>query len=466
MSTDTPDILPASSLDTDTIAAVATASGVGGIGVVRVSGPLALPIGRQVTGRDLIPRQATLAEFCDAGGEVVDSGIALAFRAPASFTGEDVVELQGHGGPVVLHLVLEAVLARGARRARPGEFTERAFHNGKLDLAQAEAVADLITSASAAAARGAMRSLQGAFSRAVDALDRAVLELRIHVEAAMDFPEEDEEFLSEGQVPGRLHQVDAGFSALLGQARQGVLLRDGITVALAGAPNVGKSSLLNRLAGQERAIVTEVPGTTRDLIHADLTIDGMPLQVVDTAGLRDTVDPVEREGVRRAREQAVGADLVLVVEDDRESSHAGAGAAAELLAAGVEPARLIRVRNKADLSGRQPGVVDDSRVPGVGTVRVSALTGAGLEDLVGQIKGKVGFAGEGSTFTARRRHIDALQAGQAALGRSRDLLAAGAPAELVAEELRAVHQALGSIVGQVSADELLGEIFSSFCIGK
>jgi tRNA modification GTPase len=441
-----------------------------GIGVVRISGPSALTIGRAMTGRQLTPRHAAYASFTDRNGEVLDAGIAIAFPGPGSFTGEDVVELQGHGGPVVLQLLLDAVLSHDARLARPGEFTERAFQNGKLDLAQAEAVADLIASASGAAARGAMRSLQGEFSRAVKALDQVVLELRVFVEAAMDFPEEDEDFLAEGRVRERLADAGERFAALLRDTRQGVLLRDGIAVALVGVPNVGKSSLLNRLAGQERAIVTEIPGTTRDLVQADLTIDGMPIQIVDTAGLRTSVDPVEQEGVRRAREQADRADLVLLLEDDRTALQEGTATMTGLLDAGIEASRLICVRNKADLSGAAAGLVaEPGRGPGVcrvDTVRISALTGAGVDKLVAVIKDKVGFAGEGTTFTARRRHIEALTAGSAALERSRELLDGAAPAELVAEELRAVHGALGSIVGAVSADDLLGEIFSSFCIGK
>ncbi len=450
----------AATLDVDTIAAVGTAAGTGGIGVIRVSGPQALEIGHAVTGRRLLPRRAHYAPFRDVDGRVLDLGIALAFPGPASFTGEDVVEFQGHGGTVVLQLVLGAVLARGARMARPGEFTERAFVNGKLDLAQAEAVADLVSSASEAAARGALRSLEGAFSRAVDDLDRAVLQLRVFVEAAMDFPEEGEDFLAEGRVAERLADLQERFVSLMADTRQGVLLRDGIAVALVGAPNVGKSSLLNRLAGVERAIVTDIPGTTRDAIEADLILDGLAVQVVDTAGLRESTDPVEREGVRRARERASRADLVLVLEDDRDDAEA---LPAGRLGADVEPERLIRVRNKVDLSGGEPGKCADGESA---TVRVSALTGAGIRELVALIKERVGFAAEGTAFTARRRHIEALQSARDALERARALLDAGGAAELVAEELRAVHSALGGIVGAVSADDLLGEIFSSFCIGK
>ncbi|MFU8813865.1 MAG: tRNA uridine-5-carboxymethylaminomethyl(34) synthesis GTPase MnmE [Pseudomonadales bacterium] len=458
----------ATTLDTDTIAAVATAAGMGGIGVVRISGPRAVAIGAAVTGRRLPERRAVYASFLDLHGTALDAGIALAFIGPRSFTGEDVVELQGHGGPVVLQLILDAVLTRGARLARPGEFTERAFLNGKLDLAQAEAVADLIASGSEAAARGALRSLQGEFSRAVEAIDGAVLELRVFVEAAMDFPEEGADFLAEGRVDQRLAEIRGSVARLLRDARQGVLLRDGIAVALVGAPNVGKSSLLNRLAGQERAIVTAIPGTTRDLIHADLSLQGLPIQLVDTAGLRESLDPVEQEGVRRARDQARLADLVLLLEDDREGSPAEPPPLFdELTRAGVSAARLIRVRNKADLSGAVTGVcaVDDN-AGGSAVVRISALGGAGTDALVEVIKDKVGYAGEGTAYTARKRHVQALQAAAAALQQAVELLAAAEPAELVAEELRAVHGHLGSIVGAVTADDLLGEIFSSFCIGK
>jgi tRNA modification GTPase len=449
--------------DTDTIAAVATAAGVGGIGVVRISGPAARAIGFALTGRKLPSRQAVYAPFLDTNGDTLDTGIALHFAGPRSFTGEDVVELQGHGGPVVLQLVLDAVLAHGARLARPGEFTERAFINGKLDLAQAEAVADLIASASAAAARGALRSLQGQFSRAVNDIDAAVLALRVYIEAAMDFPEEGQDFLAEGRVDDRLADIRRALGELMGEARQGVLLRDGIAVALVGAPNVGKSSLLNRLAGQDRAIVSDVPGTTRDLIQADLSLDGLPIQIVDTAGLRQTLDPVEQEGVRRARDQAARADLVLLLEDDRDDLKPG-GLLQELQLAGLDTQRLVRVRNKVDLSGQLPGLVPSDEA--VTVVRVSAMTGAGAEALIAVMKERVGFAGEGTAFTARRRHVEALREASAALDQAGALLAAGELPELVAEELRAVHLALGSIVGAVSADDLLGEIFSSFCIGK
>jgi tRNA modification GTPase len=443
----------------------------GGIGVVRISGPHALAIAGAMTGAILEPRHARYCRFLDVGGEAVDAGIALYFAGPHSFTGEDVVELQGHGGPVVLGLVLDAALARGARMARPGEFTERAFLNGKLDLAQAEAVADLIASASGAAARGALRSLEGAFSRAVEAIDEAVLGLRIFAEAAMDFPDEAVEFLAEGQVAARLSEIGDRIAALLRETRQGVLLRDGIQIALVGAPNVGKSSLLNRLAGEERAIVSDIPGTTRDLIQADLVLDGLPIRIVDTAGLRESMDPIEQEGVRRAREQAARSDLVLVLEEDDQAGPWNVAPIQTILHSmlpEIEPDRVVRVLNKVDRSGNRPGRVDVGndlrRVPT--ELRLSALTGAGVDSLAQLIKERAGYAGEGTTFTARRRHLEALHAAAAAVAESRRLLSEQAAAELVAEELRNAHLALGGIVGAVSADELLGEIFARFCIGK
>lgn len=461
----------------------------GGIGVVRISGPRARSIGRAVAGGSLEVRRAQYSRFMDPEGEPVDAGIALYFAAPHSFTGEDVVELQGHGGPVVMRLVLDAVLARGARMARPGEFTERAFLNGKLDLAQAEAVADLIASSSAAAARGALRSLEGVFSANVEEIDQAVLGLRIFVEAAMDFPDESIEFLAEGQVVARLAQVRERLGALLRDTRQGVLLRDGIVVALIGPPNVGKSSLLNRLAGQERAIVSDIPGTTRDLVEAELTLDGLPIRVVDTAGLRDSLDPIEREGVRRARQQASRADLVLVIEDDNTATRWKESSIRPMLEEtlpDIEPGRVLRILNKIDLSGHPPGVLvpttaseqstlfdqsvglsnSDSSALAPTTIRISAMTGVGMDALVALIKARAGYAGESSTFTARRRHVEALRATAGAIDEGLRLLAAGAPAELVAEELRNAHQSLGSIVGTMGADELLGEIFATFCIGK
>jgi tRNA modification GTPase len=442
------------------------------VGIVRVSGPRALHIARVLTGRHPEPRRALHAHFKDATGDVLDDGIVLVFAGPRSFTGEDVAEFQGHGGPVVLRLVLDAVLAAGARLARAGEFTERAFLNGKLDLAQAEAVADLIASGSAAAARGAVRSLQGVFSRAVNQINELVLGLRVFVEAALDFPDEAVEFLASGQVAARMQTIADELNRLISDTRQGVLLRDGVVIALVGAPNVGKSSLLNRLAQQDRAIVSEVPGTTRDTIDVELVLDGLPCHVVDTAGIRASDDVIEREGMRRSAEQASRADIVLVLEDARDAqswsrSVARSWLAEQALAAG--PARVIRVFNKVDLLGHSTlarGTLVDTSDDVPDTVAISALNGTGVSDLIRSVHAKAGFMGEAGTYTARTRHVLALRLAADALGAAQTLLRTEADPELIAEELRHVHGHLGEIVGTLSADDLLGEIFSRFCIGK
>lgn len=439
----------------DTIAAVATAPGRGGVGIVRVSGPLAPKIAQAMTGRELPSRSAIYSGFRDLDGAVLDRGIAIRFEGPHSFTGEDVLELQGHGGPVVLDMLLERVLSLGARRAGPGEFTQRAFVNGKIDLAQAEAVLDLVNSATRQAARGALRSLAGEFSNHVHAIAQQVLELRVFCEGAIDFPEEEIDFLSESDVGARLDSALKRLSALRVQARQGALLQDGLNVVIAGAPNVGKSSLLNRLSGEDRAIVTNVPGTTRDTLNADFDLDGMPVRVVDTAGLRTTTDTVEAEGVSRAHRAVATADVVLWVVDDRDASRGSAGEKARTDAA----ATSIIARNKADLSGRPTGRL----APGV--VRMCALSGEGVDALAAEIKHAAGYrAGEG-VFTARARHLEALAAADDALAAASERLANN-QGELVAEDLREAHDHLGAIVGRVSADDLLGEIFASFCIGK
>lgn len=438
----------------ETIAAVATPPGQGGIGIVRLSGPEAKAIGEGIVGEALVPRRVKFVEFKNQTGNMLDEGLVLYFVAPRSFTGEDVVELQGHGGPVVMQLLLDETVNRGARLARPGEFTERAFLNGKIDLAQAEAVADLIGSSSRAAARGALRSLKGDFSKAVFDLDQQVLQLRVYMEAAMDFPDEEVDFLNDGQVVARLGEIHEGLNLLLRGSTQGILLNDGITVAILGAPNVGKSSLLNVLSGEERAIVTDIPGTTRDLLHVDLTLQGLPVRIVDTAGLSDSRDPVEVEGVRRAERQAVEADLVLwVSEAGREEIRVWPGSD-----------NTIRVANKVDLTELEAGLAQ--RPDGQSHVLVSAKTGAGIDALRAHILEKAGFAGDASTFTARKRHLLALEEAMAALQRGQTLIAENLQTELVAEELRIVHEALGTIAGVVSADDLLGEIFASFCIGK
>jgi len=444
----------------DTIAAIATPPGRGGVGIVRVSGPDVPALAEKLLGRLPRPRQAGLHAFSDAQGEVIDTGLSLYFAAPYSFTGEHVLELHGHGGPVVMDLLLARVLELGARPARPGEFSERAFLNDKLDLAQAEAIADLIDSSTASAARAATRSLQGEFSDRVHGLTQALIELRTFVEAAIDFPDEEIDFLGEGEVQRRLGAVAGRVHDLLASTRQGCLLREGMTVVLAGRPNAGKSSILNQLSGRETAIVTPVAGTTRDILREHIQIDGMPLHVIDTAGLRESDDPIEQEGVRRAWAQIEQADRILLVIDDQE----GFGEADRALLARL-PATLpcTRVMNKIDLSGRAPGLAATADGE---EVALSARTGAGIDALRDYLKAVMGYRDSAAGgFSARRRHLDALRRVSDHLERARGCLGAGS-GELVAEELRLAQQQLSEITGEFSSDDLLGEIFSSFCIGK
>ena len=444
----------------ETIAAQATPSGRGGVGIVRVSGPAAHNIAITILGHCPKPRYAEFLRFHDVNQSVIDEGIALYFPAPHSFTGEDVLELQGHGGPVVMDLLLQSVIACGARLARPGEFSERAFLNDKLDLAQAEAIADLIDAGSSQAARSALRSLQGEFSCIVLNLVDEVTRLRVYVEAAMDFPEEEIDFLSEGNVAGQIIELRTKLDRLLQQAQQGSLLKEGIRLVLAGQPNAGKSSLLNALARREAAIVTDVPGTTRDVIREEIHLEGMPVHIIDTAGLRDSGDVVEQEGIRRTWQAIEQADGLLLILDDRQ----GVSAEDEKILAAV-PAGLpvIRVYNKIDLSGRQAGQIADKS--GI-SLAISAKQALGLEQLVTAIKTLAGYhtAGEG-TFMARRRHLHALERASLHLQLAYDQTQANLP-ELVAEELKAVQVGLGEITGEVTSDDLLGEIFSQFCIGK
>jgi tRNA modification GTPase len=456
----------------DTIAAPATPPGRGGIGIVRISGPKAAPIAAVLLGRVPVPRRATLAAFLDAAGEPIDAGLALFFPAPASFTGEDVLELHGHGGPMVMEMLMARVIELGARPARPGEFTERAFFAGKVDLAQAEAVADLIEAGSAQAARAAMRSLQGEFSRAVEALAAAVTDLRVYVEAAIDFPDEDVEFLGSPEVTGRLADIEARFARVGHAAAQGRLLRDGLHVVIAGKPNAGKSSLLNRLAGHEAAIVTDIPGTTRDLLRERIHVDGLPLHLVDTAGLREAADAVEGEGVRRARAEIARADLVLyVVDATTEPPPDALREELDALPAGVP---VLVLWNKADLkwglSPQESAPISDRGQSPAGTVPcviISATTGFGLDELRARLKERAGYEQGGTgTFSARTRHVEALGRARGHFGRAREMLLARSSFELVAEELRLGHDALGEITGAVSSDDLLGKIFGSFCIGK
>lgn len=446
----------------DTIAAQATPPGRGGVGIVRVSGPNTKAVAVALLGRVPVPRRALFRRFLDESGETIDSGLVLYFPAPRSFTGEDVLELHAHGGQIVIDLLVARVLELGARAARPGEFSQRAFLNGKLDLLQAEAIADLIDSASVQAARSAQRTLQGEFSKRIQCLMAQVTELRVQVEAAMDFPEEEIDFVTDVDVARRLGELSQLLVQTVSSARTGRLLREGITVVIAGRPNIGKSSLLNRLSERDSAIVTNVPGTTRDLLRETIQINGLPLQLVDTAGLRATCDVVEHEGVERAWRALEDADIILLVVDDR--TELDVQEQAVLAQAGDGGPPVIVVRNKVDLSGRVPGLLDSAERL---TVRVSASTGAGLEVLRAQIQATAGYQqNTEGLFLARRRHLEALQKTQMALNSARRQLSTHGAAELVAEDLWDAHRALGEITGKFSSDDLLERIFSSFCIGK
>ena len=443
--------------DTDTIVAIATAAGAGGVGIVRLSGPKSRDVAAAICGKPLQPRIAHRAAFSDADGETIDDGIALSFPAPHSFTGEDVVELQAHGSPVALRRLVARAVALGARHARAGEFSERAFLNGKFDLAQAEAIADLIAAADARAARAARRALDGAFSRRVDDIAAALLRLRVHVEAAIDFVDEPIDALGGAQLREGVAQARERLDALLADAERGRKLRDGLHAVIVGPPNAGKSSLLNALAGSERAIVTDVAGTTRDALRETVHIDGLELTLVDTAGLRDGGDAIEREGMRRARAELQRADLALVVVDARQPEQAREHV--EAAVAGV-PLRL-RIFNKSDLLERVPADDADG-------VHVSARDGHGLEELRLRLR-TLAFgapeSAEGGEFTARARHVDALMRAGERLERAKRELD-HERLELVAEELRMAHDALGEITGKVSPDALLGHVFATFCIGK
>jgi tRNA modification GTPase len=439
---------------TDTIFAIATPPGVGGIGVIRMSGPDVPNIAASVLGALPKARYATFSTFLDAQGGAIDSGIALYFPAPASFTGEHVLELQGHGGVVVQHMLSQRLADLGARPARPGEFSERAFLNDKLDLVQAEAIADLVVSGTESAARAARRSLEGVFSDRVNELLGELTSLRVFVEAALDFPDEEIDFIADSDVQERLQKVMTDINGLLEQARQGRLLRDGINIAIVGRPNAGKSSLLNALAGAEAAIVTDIPGTTRDVLRETLSLGGLPLHIADTAGLRESGDVIEVEGVRRARAALEQADLALWVLDASD---------AEGPQAGERPATatpMIRVWNKIDIA-------DPPANAGPDAVAISAKTGAGLDGLKAAILAHAGYAsGHEGTFSARARHLHALRRTLEHLGVGATQLAAGQAPEILAEELRLAQRALGEITGAFLPDDLLGAIFASFCIGK
>jgi tRNA modification GTPase len=446
----------------DTIVAVASAPGRGAVGVIRVSGPAVPRIAQEILGALPAPRRARVARFLGTQG-VLDEGLALYFPAPASYTGEHVLELQGHGGTLVLDLVLQRLLELGCRMARPGEFSERAFLNGKMDIAQAEAVADLIDAGTEAAARAAVRSMRGEFSARIEALQGEITGLRKLVEAAIDFPDEELDFLPQSALRAHLDTLFALFDAISASARQGALLREGLNVVIAGLPNAGKSSLLNRLVGDEVAIVTDQPGTTRDVLRQHLHLDGLPLNLIDTAGLRVAADVVEAEGVRRARSELKLADRVLYVLDaaTADAQTQGGGAQLEQLPRGV-PVTLVL--NKIDLTAHPPHI-DDSLTPP--RIYLSAKTGAGIELLRAHLKSSAGFEdGESGALSARRRHLDALQRARHCVKRAAETLADTKAYELFAEDLRLAQGALGEITGEFGSDDLLGEIFGSFCIGK
>jgi tRNA modification GTPase len=451
----------------DTIVAIASAAGRGAVGVIRVSGPRVPQIAAGILGGLPAPRRARFSSFLDAQGGSVDQGIALYFPAPASYTGEHVLELQGHGGVFVVDMVLKRLLELGCRMARPGEFSERAFLNGKIDIAQAEAIADLIDAGTTAAARAAVRSLQGEFSARIDDLKTRITELRAYVEAAIDFPDEEIDFLSDKALGERLAAVFTAFDSITAAARQGALLREGLNVVIAGKPNAGKSSLLNRLAGDDVAIVTDVPGTTRDVLRQHVHLDGLPLNLVDTAGLRIATDVVEAEGVRRARNEMARADRVLYIVDagiagtKDEKDSAQWAAELEQLPAEVP---ITLVFNKIDLTGVPARLDETARPP---RVFLSARTGSGVELLRSHLKSSAGYRElDSGAFAARRRHLDALSRARQHVQSAADILNSTRAFELFAEDLRLAQHALGEITGEFTSEDLLGEIFGSFCIGK
>lgn len=453
-------------MTTDTIVAQATAPGRGGVGIIRVSGPLATQVALEVTGKTLKPRYAEYLPFKSADGIELDQGIALYFPNPHSFTGEDVLELQGHGGPVVMDMLIKRILTiSGVRAARPGEFSERAFLNDKMDLTQAEAIADLIDASSEEAAKSALQSLQGEFSKRINTLVDSLIHLRIYVEAAIDFPEEEIDFLADGKVSADLQAIIDNLEAVRQEANQGAIMREGMKVVIAGRPNAGKSSLLNALSGKESAIVTDIAGTTRDVLREHIHIDGMPLHIIDTAGLRDASDEVEKIGIERAWEEIAQADRVLFMVDgtttdatdpkdiwpdfvDRLPNNIG----------------MTVIRNKADQTSEELGIchVNDPTL-----IRLSAKTSQGVDALRSHLKDCMGFAGghEGG-FMARRRHLDALERASEHLDIGQQQLEGYMAGEILAEELRITQQHLNEITGEFSSDDLLGRIFSSFCIGK
>lgn len=443
----------------ETIAAIATAAGAGGIGIIRLSGSAAPAIARTLLGKSPRPRHAHYCTFTEKDGSVLDRGLIIHFPAPHSFTGEDVVELQGHGSPVILRCLLARVIELGARQARPGEFSERAFLNGKIDLVQAEAIADLIASGSQAAARAAVRSLDGEFSSRVQALTDAVVRLRVWIEAAIDFPEEEIDFLATPQLLDDLVANCDRLDDLLVASRRGVRLADGLHVVIVGRPNAGKSSLLNALAASDRAIVTDLPGTTRDLLRETIDLDGIGMTLVDTAGLRDSLDAVEIEGMRRARDELARADLAVLVSTDAQLEHD-----LPLLTDVPSTTTRLIVHNKIDLVGGAPR---QAEIDGLAHIWLSARSGAGLELLVAALRQAAGYTEHNQgAFSARIRHVDALERARQHLHAALYALREQRAGELAAEELRQVQHALGEITGTFSSEDLLGRIFADFCIGK
>ena len=446
-----------------TIAAIATPPGRGGVGVIRLSGPKAYAIAEKLIQKELPQaRFAGFRHFYDEKSEVMDEGLVICFPNPHSFTGEDVIELQGHGGPVIQNALLARLLELGATAAKAGEFSMRAFENSKLDLVQAEAIADLIDATSQAAARSAVRSLQGAFSNKINIVLEKLIHLRLHVEAAIDFPEEEIDFLADGKILSLLKDVQSSVTTVQQSARQGQLLREGLQVVIAGKPNAGKSSLLNALAGNDRAIVTDIAGTTRDVLHEKISLNGLPITLTDTAGLRETGDIVEKEGIRRAIKEIEQADLLLLVYDLSQTDEP-LELAQNYFAEHIEPKRLILIGNKSDLTDKK---IELNDYQGFRHISISAKQEMGVETLIETITAHAGFQPEEDTFIARTRHLDAMKRTQAYLIEAHEQLVVYQAGELVAESLRLAQNALGEITGDFSADDLLGKIFGSFCIGK
>ena len=447
-----------------TIVAIATAAGRGGVGVIRLSGRNLLPFAQQITGgKTPTPRLALYTDFLDAHKQTIDSGLLLYFAAPASFTGEDVIELQGHGGPVVMQMLLTRCLELGARLAEPGEFTKRAFLNNKLDLAQAESVADLIDASSQSAARMAIRSLKGIFSQHIHALVDNLITLRMLVEATLDFPEEDIDFLEAADAKGKLLSLQNQLAQIMTHAEQGAILREGMNIVLIGAPNVGKSSLLNALAGDEIAIVTNIAGTTRDTVREQITLDGVPIHIIDTAGLRETNDVIEQIGIERSQKAVQQADIALILIDPREGINNKTRTILESLPTSL---KKIEIHNKIDLSGESATLTHQGQLSDAHSlIKLSAKTGAGLNLLKQALLTEIGWQGENeSLFLARRRHIHALETAQIELENA--ILCNNQQIELLAEHLRLAQIACNEITGEFTADDLLGVIFSRFCIGK